>query len=291
MKRHMKGQWTYAGCFSLWENVAYAGFGFVMPLLLSAGICGAGMVAKIDFADGMDGLINQGNPDTLHWTWSSDHAAVLFPPTSSLPMPGEHALLVGGAGTVEGALTGNFRETGIVLLGFDFRADELIPRNGVRVDIEGAAGVIYKDFTSRILSAGAWHRVILRLDDLEAGGWSGAADAEHFDAILSDVQHVRFYLARSGHSASQTYRLDNLFVGRLHRLTCAEVAEKGRMSLSWSGLLDHTSYRLESTDNLSEGPWLSDEVYVKPTGDIHWMAPPPGEKEVPPVRFYRLVLE
>jgi len=258
--------------------------------LLAGTVQASGLVGRVTFDDGLDGLYNNSAPSHLAWTTAGDHASVSFPSSSSMPMPGEYALLAGDASVAEGAFVGNYREAGVALIGFDFKTDELIPRNGLRMEIEGPAGMISKDVTSHITSVGDWHRVRLRLDRRDASDWQ-PADDELFDAVLSNVQQVRVYVGRSGHSFTRTHRLDNLFVARFHRMDAVTI-EDGQPAITWTELMDDANYRMEFTDDLHAGNWREEQRFFAPLDRIDWVAPAEEDSdEDAPIRFYRLVLE
>lgn len=244
----------------------------------------AGFLAQLDFEEGSDGTQSVAQPPQLVWAPSSGHMAVSFPSMVNPPMPGDYAKLISDGG----ALSGNYPASEVSLVGFDFQADQALPRNGLRIELHGNGQMIYRDVSSRIDSSGSWHRVVVRVDDRASGGWLPADDALFAD-VVSNVQEVKVHVGRSS-SALTTYRVDNLFLARMHRTAGMDRNASGQTEVIWADLLNDTAYRVESTTHLGSGVWRTEWRGSAPAEEIRWTATP-GPLDDEAVRFFRLVLE
>ncbi len=245
--------------------------------------------SKVQFDTGLEGLQSTANPASRVWTWSGDAAQVTYPASSQPPAPGQYSNLKAENGVSGGDFTGDYLAAGVKLLGFDVYAATVLPTAGFRVEIRSGTNMVFRDVKHMITSPGTWHRIAVPLDRA-AGGWL-PADEDLFEDVLRSVDEVCIRAARST-TKSETYRLDNLFLGRLHGGASAWEGESGSPSGSvtwmWDDVMDGWTYRIEATTNMASGEWTPVGT-VTATGDVLTFIDDDADNH--PARVYRLVLQ
>lgn len=140
---------------------------------------------------------------------------------------------------------GDYRASGIGLLGFDFRAVNATPSTFV-ISLRGASNSVQKILTSSVSATGTWYSFRFSMQSAALGAWGGVTG--DFDQIMMNVTSLSFSIVRRLTTA-ENFHFDNIFLDRLPASTAAEPAQ-----VEWSHLRTGEVYRVDVATNLAASP-------------------------------------
>jgi hypothetical protein len=180
-----------------------------------------------------------------------------------------------------GAFAGDYGAVRAGLLGFSFKAQQVLPSDFV-VRLHGPGGSMFHTLTNHLQATGVWYRFTLSLQGRALGGWVGG-DEDAFAQILNDVRWVQVYVQRSG-TAAQEYFLDDVFLAASPRATAIEVQNGPVLSMTWDDLRTGIVYGVERATPTSSS-WTASAVFTAAAPSVTRSVPLDGE----PAEFlYRL---
>lgn len=179
---------------------------------------------------------------------------------------------------------GDYTQGDAVLLGFDFRANQVVPyTNNLLVRIKSDTNSIERYINNTIHQTGIWYSLRFSLLSPELGNWKGKTNL--FSSIMTNVTLLEFEITRNGLGA-QTYLLDNIFIDRLPRGGGMQSAG-GSNLVVFSYLRTNENYRVEVCTNLADSIWL---VLTNFTATNFLQAIPDPDASTNAQRFYRMVM-
>ena len=263
---------------------------FLLAALLVTGISGrtlyAASLATETFTDtngGWQGLTN--SPMVLtNLTSGGNPGGYLRGSFSAIGIPTPDA----GAFVVTGRLAsanfiGDYMGVEAHLLGFDFRANEVVPGvNGLRINIFSGTKFMVRRLNAIVTATGVWYRIRLPLLAPELGGWE--ENDLPFSSIMTNVTRLEIEITRNG-TGAQTYLLDNFFLDRLPAASALLPITNG-MVVTWMHLRSGETYRMDAATSLIPPNWTSVTSLVA-TASVFQAT----HETAQPAQSYRMVLE
>ncbi len=154
------------------------------------------------------------------------------------------------------SFVGNYADVEAYLLGFDFRANDVLPgTNGLRVNIisesSSATNKILRRLDSMISATGVWYSLRVPLVDPQVGGWEN--DIGQFSVIMSNVTRLEIELIQEG-TGQQSYLVDNIFLDRLPEAVSVVSTNSG-VDITWLHLRAGVNYRMDVASDLIQPDW------------------------------------
>lgn len=202
-------------------------------------------------------------------------------PSQSVAFPQADALVATGQ-AASAYFTGDYAGAGAMMMGFDFRAEQVLP-GALWIKLYSGSKVVYRDVTAHVLALDAWQPVRVSLVSSSLGGWLG--DVESFFDVLGDVVRVEIQVTRHG-EATQRYYVDNLFLDRVPEAAPGVMVAAGEPGLIWQNLRPGDSYRVEATLDLAPPAWFPAGRFTA-SGDV-METPIPATNRM---MFYRLSID
>jgi len=179
------------------------------------------------------------------------------------PLPQNDGLMTTGRLT-SAAFTGDYRNAGVCLLGFDFMAADAIPAVAeVRLYSEGH--YMSHFFHTAVTATGVWHSFRVSLDSSQAERW--LASPTVFSDIIDNVSRVEFVVNRASESA-QSFYFDNIFVDALPMSGGIAPVVNGGSQIAWHHVRSGDVYRVEASSQLATPTWHVVMVVTAQTSSI-----------------------
>jgi len=219
-------------------------------------------------------LLTGGNPDGC--------MRGMFQELGVPPPPPEVDAMIATGTLASAAFIGDYVESDALMLGFDFKANNVLP-SFARLNLYSGINGVFKEFTPLITVTGLWHSVRMSLQSAEIGGWGG--DTLLFFSIITNITRVEIELTRSGES-QQAYLVDNFFLDRLpEAIDMFESTATGR-NILWFQLRNGAPYRVFASPRLVPQAWSTVEAFTA-TSSIHQTV----HSTTNEMLFYRIVVE
>lgn len=233
------------------------------------------------FSTDLSGWITETEPS---WQWTDSHVAISFPEPFFGPLAsGTFAALTDASG---GAFVGDYRAADIALIGFDFRPDNALP-NDAFIELRSEGGSVFAIFTNQISQVGAWRRIVVPVYASADSHWSSIGPTTLED-VITNVTAFTINIQQSSAFIEQTFRVDNIFLARLHTGGPLAFSAPHELHLQWDDLLSNRAYRVEMTSDLLSGQWTPVGTF---TASLHTASFTDTNAPAHPLRSYRLVLE
>ncbi|HMP76106.1 MAG TPA: hypothetical protein PKE12_07415 [Kiritimatiellia bacterium] len=231
-----------------------AGAGAALCIGLAPGTLRAATPFTETFAASLSGWTNGGS---VVWTASGGELRADFPLALGPP---NSAVLWAGPGASGGAFTGDYHAADIVLMGFSFRADTILPSSLI-LQWSSGTNSVFRQIKDAILATGVWYRLAWSMESPAAGGWVTPLDDLTFSDIQTNVSSI--FLSVEGQSLSSTvrYRLDDFFIDRGHTATRFVPTTNGLGDVTWSYVRSNYTYRLDAA-SVPGGAWSNLAVLV-----------------------------
>ena len=207
------------------------------------------------FAASMGGWTNA--VGTPVWRATGGVAQVAFP-GSLVPQTGT---LRASGDSSSAAFLGDYASAGLLLLGFSFRAEHLVPDTLTLRWLREGTGY-FASLQAAVVSTGVWYRFLFTLEGKQAGGWDGDAESL-FGQTLQAVDTLEIAVTKPATLATVRYSVDDLVLYPLASMggVFAEGSAPGTWRLEGTGLLAGVTHRLESAEDLA-GPWTQAVAWV-----------------------------
>jgi hypothetical protein len=224
-----------------------SGVGVALCLGVAPGTLRAATPFTEPFAASLSGWTNNGS---VLWTATGGALQAEFLPSAGPP---NSAVLWAGPGASGGAFIGDYHAADIVLMGFSFRADTILPSSLI-LQWRSGTNAVFIDAKDAILATGVWYRLAWSMQSPAAGGWVTPLDELTFSDIQTNVSSI--FLSVEGQSLSSTvrYRIDDFFIDRGHTATRFVPVSNGLGDVTWSYVRSNYTYRLDAAD-APGGPW------------------------------------
>lgn len=247
-----------------------------------AGVYAASITTET-FSVDMAGWGNAGSDSP--WMHNTNHLRVVFPQELPIALP-KSSTLAGGTNASSSAFHGDFRAVGAELIGFDFMAENALPSTLTLTLANVTSNLTAERFLStQITQTGVWYRLAIPITSMTDGQWDdGLLTEQEFETILTNVQAVRI---RVGVTPNQqiTFRLDNIFLGRLPTSASLARSTSGVPLLTWSDLQPGWNHRVEASTYLPSGVWTEVGTFSA-TNTIHTFMD--NDATNAPLRIYRI---
>lgn len=221
-------------------------------IILLAGVAAAGSAGAAtshveSFTGSLNGWTNSGSPA---WRATNDCAQVTF---AASPAPQTSTLLATGA-WASAAFTGNYAEAGLRLLGFRFRAVQVLPSVLTVRWTSGSTGY-FRNVQTELTTTGTWHQFYFSLHDKAAGNWDGDP-ADLFTQVLSGVDTLSITVTKPSTFAASEFQVDDVTLDHLHQASALLPASSTSAWMRWEFLQTNVAYELESAMGPDAG-WSS----------------------------------
>lgn len=204
------------------------------------------------FTGDMNGWSTSGSPA---WSSAVNRAQVTF---AASPTPQASTLLATGT-LFSAAFTGDYTSAGIALMGFRFRAEQVLP-SVLTVRWTSKSTGYFRNVQSDVLATGQWYQFRFLMTSKEAGGWDGDP-AGLFTNVLADVDTVAIAVTKPATVSPSTFMVDDVFIERLPAAISVNSGTGSTRRILWTHLLTNMVYGLESSTNLA-GPWASEQSFT-----------------------------
>lgn len=188
------------------------------------------------FSGSLGGWTNTGSPA---WRSTNDYAQVTF---SASPAPQTSTLIATGA-LASAAFTGDYAAAGMALLGFKFRAEQVLP-SGLTVRWMRTTNGFFRNLQTDVLATGVWYQFYFSLKDKETGGWDGDP-GDLFTQVLAGVDTVALAVTKPATLAASSFRIDDVVIDRLPAATEMTALSATTALLRWEYLQTNASYQLD----------------------------------------------
>lgn len=205
-----------------------------------------------NFTSGMNGWTNSGAPV---WLAGGGQAQVTLPAS---PAPQSAILLCTGA-LSSASFTGDYATADLGLLGFRFRAAQVLPSVLTLRWMRGTNGY-FRNLQHLIAATGIWYAIYCSMEDKDTGGWSGD-DAGLFSYVRGGVDSVSVSVLTPSTLAPATFQVDDLMVDHLHRATYAGHDAGTSGSILWDHLQSNATYRVEMATSPGQA-WIEASTVV-----------------------------
>ena len=220
-------------------------------IIVLAGLAATGAAAATAhveaFTGSLNGWTNSGSPA---WRATNDCAQVTF---AASPAPQTSTLLATGA-WASAAFTGNYAEAGLRLLGFRFRATQVLPSVLTVRWTSGTTGY-FRNLQTELTATGTWHQFYFSLQDKTAGNWDGDP-AELFTQVLSGVDALSITVTKPATFAASDFQVDDVRLDHLHQASSLLPVSTTSAWMRWEFLQTNVAYELESAPDPAAG-WSS----------------------------------
>lgn len=206
----------------------------------------SGAEARIEtFTGSMNGWTNSGAPA---WLAVSNRAQATF---SASPSPQTSTLLTTGA-LFSAAFTGDYTAAGIALIGFKFRAEQVLP-SVLTLRWTRESNGYFRNLQAEILSTGQWYQFHFLMTGKEAGGWDGDPESL-FTNVLGGVDTLAIAVTKPATVAASTFMVDDVFIDLLPAATLVTPRTGATIRVRWDHLLTNIAYDVETCTQLT-GAW------------------------------------
>jgi hypothetical protein len=188
------------------------------------------------FSGSLGGWTNTGSPA---WRSTNDYAQVTF---SASPTPQTSTLIATGT-LASAAFTGDYTAAGMTLLGFKFRAEQVLP-SGLTLRWMRTTNGYFRNLQTAVLATGIWYQFHFSLQDKETGGWDGDP-GDLFTQVLAGVDTVALAVTKPATLAASSFRIDDVVIDRLPAATHVAALSATTTLLRWDYLQTNVSYQLE----------------------------------------------
>lgn len=199
------------------------------------------------FASSLSGWTNSG---LITWTPNSGMLRAIFPVAPG--PPAGTASLNSSPAASGGAFTGDYVAADILLMGFSFKADNVLP-DLLIIEWYGGTNSVYRELKGNILATGSWYRFAFSLSSAAEGGWFTSVDADTFAVMQTNVTSLSIKLEGSSDSLAPRYWLDDVFIDRGHQAGQIRPTTNGYGEVTWNYVRSNYTYRLEYADALAAG--------------------------------------
>jgi len=191
------------------------------------------------FSGSLGGWTNTGSPA---WRSTNDYAQVTF---SASPTPQTSTLIATGA-LDSAAFAGDYAAAGMALLGFKFRAEQVLP-SGLTVRWMRTTNGFFRNLQADVLATGVWYQFYFSLQSKETGGWDGDP-GDLFTQVLAGVDTVALAVTKPATLAASSFRIDDVVIDRLPAATQVTALSATTAMLRWEYLQTNASYQLDAAE-------------------------------------------
>lgn len=238
--------------------------GMILPvILILLGVTtstNAASPTMTDFQDQWSGRLKMG---AGYWTLGGGEARISFVDTTPTPLPDAGILSVSPD---QLSFTGDYEQSGISVMGFQFMAPTELPSGHVVLEWSGGNASFQRGFT--VLATGVWHHFTASMDVQDAGTWVPVLGSHaDFAEARRSVSNVTIRINRTGTTA-RDYVVRDLFIAA--KPTGSSLVRTNQLlRMSADNLLPGKSYLLETAGDL-HGPWMP-AVVVTATNIQQWI--------------------